>query len=82
MPNFSPTFVPGGAAEEDPVTSPCVSVCVVDKALGICIGCLRTLQEIGSWRAMTPEQKRATVRACDERAKNMAPRGKDGLPLP
>ena len=70
--------VPG----DELVASPCVSVCTVDKASGICIGCLRTLKEIGAWRTMTLAEKRATVAACRERAKAIAPRGKDWQPLP
>ena len=82
MANFAPTSVPGGIAPEDLVTSPCVSVCAVDKALGMCIGCLRTLKEIGAWRTMTLAEKQATVAACAERAKTIPRRGKDWRPLP
>lgn len=67
--------------DEDVVVSPCVSVCTMDRASGLCIGCLRTIKEIGAWRTMTMAEKRATVAACAERAKNIAPRGKDGAPL-
>ncbi len=81
MSDFSPTSIPGGAAAEDLVTSPCVSVCAVDKTLGMCIGCLRTLAEIGAWRTMTLAEKKATVEACAERAKTMPRRGKDWRPL-
>jgi predicted Fe-S protein YdhL (DUF1289 family) len=66
---------------EEPVTSPCVSVCTIDKSSGLCIGCLRTLKEIGAWRTMSPADKRATVAACTERAKAIPPRGKDWKPL-
>jgi len=66
---------------EDVVASPCVSVCTVDTAHGWCIGCLRTLAEIGAWRTMTLEEKRATVAACAERARTVQPRDKDGHPL-
>ena len=31
------------------VPSPCVSVCQMDEATGLCQGCLRTLDEIGRW---------------------------------
>ena len=31
------------------VSSPCMSVCQMDEALGLCQGCLRTLGEIGAW---------------------------------
>jgi predicted Fe-S protein YdhL (DUF1289 family) len=82
MPDYAPTHIPAGTADEEPVTSPCISVCAVDRARSICVGCLRTLQEIGQWRLMTPAEKRACVAACDERAKIIQRRGKDGLPLP
>lgn len=65
----------------DPIASPCVGVCTVDHARKMCIGCLRTLQEIGAWRTMTLDQKRDVVAACAERAKTLVPRGKDWLPL-
>ncbi len=67
--------------DEEIVASPCVSVCTMDMTSGYCIGCLRTLQEIGAWRMMTMAEKRATVAACAERAKAITPRGKDGQPL-
>ena len=64
------------------VTSPCISVCTVDRERGICVGCLRTLQEIGAWRMMSPAEKKAVVAKCDERAKTMARLGRDGGPIP
>ncbi|MBY0509813.1 MAG: DUF1289 domain-containing protein [Rhodospirillaceae bacterium] len=72
---------PSGVSPED-VTSPCISVCAVDKTLGMCIGCLRTLKEIGAWRTMTLAEKKATVEACAQRALTMPRRGKDWRPLP
>ncbi len=66
---------------EDYVASPCVSVCVVDQATKSCVGCLRTIKEIGAWRVMTVEEKRAVVAACEERAKTRPRRGRDRKPL-
>ena len=31
--------------------SPCISVCKTDEALGLCIGCYRTPDEIATWKA-------------------------------
>ena len=31
------------------VPSPCLSVCQMDEATGLCQGCFRTLDEIGQW---------------------------------
>ena len=38
------------------VVSPCVSVCEVDER-DICIGCLRTLDEIARWGVMSHEER-------------------------
>ena len=40
------------AAAGEPVPSPCVSVCRMDAASGLCQGCLRTLDEIAGWSTM------------------------------
>ena len=31
------------------VPSPCLSVCQMDEVTGLCLGCFRTLEEIGQW---------------------------------
>ena len=66
---------------EDLIASPCVGVCTVDRVRNLCIGCLRTLPEIGAWRVMTLAEKRAVVALCEERAKSLSRLGKDWLPL-
>ncbi|HZQ74321.1 MAG TPA: DUF1289 domain-containing protein [Burkholderiales bacterium] len=33
--------------------SPCINVCLMDPDRGLCRGCLRTLDEIAAWGAMT-----------------------------
>lgn len=49
------------------VPSPCVQVCTLDARRGLCRGCLRTLDEIGSWLEMTAEEKRATLERIEQR---------------
>ena len=51
----------------DTVPSPCVKVCVLDRASGLCRGCLRTIDEIADWVEMTADQKRATLARIEER---------------
>lgn len=46
-------------APAPPVPSPCVNVCRMDPATGWCEGCLRTLDEIARWSAMSEADKRA-----------------------
>lgn len=43
------------------IASPCVMVCTVDGASGLCLGCLRTLQEIATWSRMTDEGRAAVM---------------------
>lgn len=38
--------------------SPCNGVCRIDKATGLCTGCLRTLEEIADWPMLSVQAKR------------------------
>ncbi|WP_298674870.1 DUF1289 domain-containing protein [uncultured Sphingomonas sp.] len=49
--------------------SPCILVCVMDKASGLCLGCHRTLDEIARWSAMSDTEKRAVLAKLEERAR-------------
>jgi hypothetical protein len=53
----------------DDVPSPCVNVCRMNDATGLCAGCLRTLDEIACWSGYTREEKLA-VRARAEARKH------------
>ena len=48
--------------------SPCVRVCVVEPASRLCIGCLRTIDEIAAWGGMTAEARRAVMAELPGRA--------------
>lgn len=51
------------------VSSPCVSLCVIDTPTGLCAGCYRTLSEIAGWIDLTADERRAVVdRAAVRRA--------------
>lgn len=70
------------ATDEEYVVSPCISVCSIDAATKMCIGCLRTLKEIGAWRTMTATEKKTVVAACNERARSQPRRNSDGQVFP
>jgi predicted Fe-S protein YdhL (DUF1289 family) len=40
------------------VASPCINVCRMDEASGLCEGCLRTIDEIVAWGSMDDDAKR------------------------
>lgn len=44
------------------LTSPCINVCKMDPANGLCTGCFRTLDEISAW-ARADERQRANILA-------------------
>ncbi|NCN85504.1 MAG: DUF1289 domain-containing protein [Sphingomonadales bacterium] len=39
--------------------SPCNDICKIDRPSGLCIGCGRTLSEIGEWGSASDERRRA-----------------------
>ncbi|MGA4110773.1 DUF1289 domain-containing protein [Ralstonia pseudosolanacearum] len=52
-----------------PVASPCINVCKMDGARGLCIGCMRTLDEIAAWSALPDAARVAIWRQLPERAR-------------
>ncbi|MBX3480268.1 MAG: DUF1289 domain-containing protein [Caulobacter sp.] len=39
------------------VATPCVKVCIVDPESSLCLGCFRTLPEIGGWSRFSDEER-------------------------
>jgi uncharacterized protein len=54
-------------ADGSAVPSPCVDVCRMNAASGLCEGCARTIDEIGAWSVMSDDDKRAVLRLLPER---------------
>ena len=64
------------SVDED-VPSPCISVCTMDPSLGsqadraaggLCVGCLRTIDEIVEWGTASNDHRRAVLDAIDRRS--------------
>lgn len=41
--------------------SPCIGVCKMDARSGLCLGCLRTIDEIAGWSRLDEAQRRAVM---------------------
>ncbi|MCG5078482.1 DUF1289 domain-containing protein [Paraburkholderia tagetis] len=41
--------------------SPCIDVCAFDGKTGLCIGCLRTREEIRDWKKMTDHRHHQVI---------------------
>jgi uncharacterized protein len=64
-----------------PPASPCINVCVLD-GKGLCLGCLRSGDEIARWRDMSAaEQWRLLDRLAERRAERAAPVSTGVAPL-
>lgn len=50
------------------IESPCVQVCVIHPDTRLCTGCLRSIDEIGAWSRLAPEERRAIMAALPDRA--------------
>lgn len=49
------------------VPSPCISICRMNAATGLCDGCFRTRDEIAAWSSAGEAGKRRIWRLIDER---------------
>lgn len=41
--------------------SPCRRICVIHPEAGLCVGCLRTREEIAAWPSLSPEARTAIM---------------------
>jgi predicted Fe-S protein YdhL (DUF1289 family) len=49
------------------IATPCVQVCVIDNDSGLCLGCFRTLAEIGGWTRLSDAERAALIVALPAR---------------
>ena len=56
------------------VPSPCINICTLDAASGLCLGYARTLQEISDWSNLDDAGKRAVwARIAERRSQGLVP---------
>ena len=64
-----------------PVPSPCINICQMDTASGLCRGCFRTLDEIAAWAGASDDQRLTVLAAVARRRAEHLPRGAAPEPL-
>lgn len=47
-------------SDDSEIKSPCIDVCELNSAQ-ICVGCWRHIDEIGMWRQLDSEQRKAVI---------------------
>lgn len=45
----------------EPLSTPCIKVCIVAGAAGLCVGCGRTLKEIAGWGGLDEPTRKAIM---------------------
>ena len=58
------------------VASPCRNICTLERDRRLCLGCGRTLDEIGRWSRMSEAEKQAVL---DRLARQVADAGWSGV---
>jgi len=49
------------------IDTPCIKVCTLDSASGLCVGCGRTLDEIARWGGMDDLERTRIIRQLKQR---------------
>lgn len=62
--------------QRDEIESPCVKVCMIHPETRLCIGCARSIEEIGNWSRLSRERRRQILAELPER--HAAPRHRSG----
>jgi uncharacterized protein len=53
--------------------TPCIKICTYDPDRGLCLGCGRTLEEIGDWFSMTDAERRRVMEELPTRLRGLKP---------
>ncbi|WP_084333025.1 DUF1289 domain-containing protein [Hyphomonas sp. L-53-1-40] len=59
-----------------PIKSPCIKVCAVDASTGLCLGCARSLKEIGGWVKLGTDGRERIMAELPERIARLEALGK------
>jgi predicted Fe-S protein YdhL (DUF1289 family) len=60
--------------KRDEIQSPCVKLCVVHPEERICVGCLRSMEEIATWSRLSHEARAAVMADLPARAPRLTKR--------
>ena len=58
------------------IQSPCIKVCAVDGETGLCLGCGRSLKEIGGWMQFDDAGRQAVMNTLLDRLDHLRSLGK------
>ncbi len=56
------------------IESPCIKLCVIHPESRTCVGCFRTIDEIGAWSRMTSQERHEIMAALPARSTQLTKR--------
>lgn len=56
------------------IESPCIKLCVVHPEARLCVGCYRSIDEIGTWSRKTPDERQQIMAELPARASQLTKR--------
>ena len=56
------------------IDSPCIKICVIHPQELLCVGCYRSIDEIGRWSHYTPAERQAIMADLPDRAPRLSKR--------
>ena len=62
--------------KRDEIDSPCVQICVIHPQTRLCVGCSRSIDEIGAWSRLSQQERSAIMDDLPNRS--AAPSGRRG----
>ena len=69
-----PPWAKSGSMEAaEPIATPCIKLCIVDGESGLCMGCFRSLPEVGRWSRMSPGERAAIMSGLTGRRARIRP---------
>ena len=60
--------------EREEIDSPCIKLCSIHPSERICIGCYRSIEEIGIWSKLSPEVRSTIMKELPGRAQKVQKR--------
>jgi predicted Fe-S protein YdhL (DUF1289 family) len=61
------TMTPTPSGPPRSIATPCIKVCIVDGASGLCLGCFRTLSEIAGWSGLSDAERAEVMTGLSDR---------------
>lgn len=62
------------------MATPCIKVCAIEPLSGLCLGCGRSLREIGAWASYSHETRAAVMAALPARLARLRTSAPDAIP--